>query len=178
MNPSVLDHLVSKQGHYRGTGTNPEGQPYQASLSLKSVVGGNAIEIRFLASDSESAFHEELTVITTDLFKNSLALYTVSSNTPGMLKHILVEDAADEIRERRLVFRLGDRDDLRMFRQEVTLDLMMDGSIEYRYSWGVPHEKLAIQNHAVLKMIQEANQEASQMPGQSSGQSSGDRISQ
>ena len=154
MNPSVLDHLVSKQGHYRGTGTNPEGQPYQASLDLKSAVGGHAIEIRFRAEDSENAFHEELTLITTDLIENSLALYTVSSNTPGMLEHLLVEDVADEIRERRLVFRLGDRDDIRMFRQEVTLDLMSDGSIEYRYSWGVPHEKFAIRNHAVLRISQ------------------------
>ena len=152
MNPSVIDHLLSKQGFYHGKGTNQDGQPFQATFHLKSVVGGHAVEIRFRAQDSEMAFHEELTLITTDLIKNCVALFTVSSNTPGMLEHILAEDTDDQIRERRLIFRLGDRDDLRMFRQEITLDLMMDQSIEYRYSWGVPHEKLAVRNHAVLRL--------------------------
>lgn len=150
MHPPLLDHLSSKQGTYRGHGTNEGGLPFKAVLELRSIVGGNALEIRFRAEDQELAFHEELTLITLDLIENSIALYTVSTNTPGMLEHILAEDTQDDIRERRLVFRLGDKDDLRMFRQEITLDLMKDGSLEYRYAWGVPHEPFAIRNRAVL----------------------------
>ena len=150
MNPPILDHLVNKQGQYRGHGTNQDGLPFTADLEMKSIVGGNAVELRFHARDQDNAFHEELTLITHDLIENSIALYTVSTNTPGMLEHVLSEDSQDDLRERRLVFRLGDRDDLRMFRQEITLDLMKDGSLEYRYAWAVPHEAFAIRNRAVL----------------------------
>lgn len=147
----VLEYLTAHQGHYRGHGTNFEGLPFKAELSLKPLLDGNALELRFRAEDEEMAFHEEFTLISNDLLEDRIALWTVSTNTPGMLQHVLTEDSTDDQRERRLVFRLGQPDDVQHFRQEITLDLMKDGTLEYRYAWGVPHEPFATKTRTVLR---------------------------
>lgn len=146
----VLEHLQARAGRYVGRGTNFQGHPFEAALNLTPKISGTVIEIEFLAKDATSAFHEELTWITTDLLTDRVCLYTVSTNTPGVLTHALAEDKHDDIRERRLAFRLGDPANKHSFRQEVTIDLMKNGDIEYRYAWGVPHEDFGIRVHAVL----------------------------
>lgn len=116
------------------------------------MLDGTAIELKFRAVDEDDAFHQEVTWISTDLMADRIALWTISTNTPGVLKHELAEDKWDDVRERRLVFRLGTPENEHSFRQEITLDLMKDGTIEYRYAWGVPHEAFAVKTRAVLKL--------------------------
>jgi hypothetical protein len=147
----LLEFLTSRQGRLSGTGTNGEGMNFTAHLDLRARVSDNLIELAFQARDSESAFHEEVTWITSDLLQDRLALWTVSSNTPGVLQHELIEDREDERSLRRLVFSLGQRDEKRSFRQEITLDFLRDGSIEYLYGWGVPHEEFASRIHTKLR---------------------------
>jgi hypothetical protein len=147
----ALEQLTSRAGRYTGRGTNFEGHPFTAELEIKSRVSGYVIELAFKAKDDSSAFHEELTWISPDLETDRLCLYTVSTNTPGVLCHVLTDDRADGIRDRRLAFRLGNPEDKRTFRQEITLDLMKDGSLEYRYAWGVPHEEFGVRVQAVLQ---------------------------
>ncbi len=146
----ALELLTANQGSYKGHGSNFEGQPFKASLELTSRVGGSLIELKFLASDDESTFHEELTWITPDLKTDRLCLWTVSTNTPGVLCHSLAEELSDDFRERRFVFRLGEPTDRHSFRQEIVLDIMRDGALEYRYSWGVPHEDFGVRVQAKL----------------------------
>lgn len=148
----ALDFLATRAGHYEGHGTNYEGHPFKASLELASKVSGSLVELKFRAVDDESAFHEELTWITPDLLNDKLCLWTVSSNTPGVLCHPLAEDRNDDFRERRFVFRLGEPQDRHRFRQEIVLDLMRDGSVEYRYSWGVPHDEFGVRVQAKLML--------------------------
>ena len=100
-----------------------------------------------------AAFHEEMTWITPDLLTDKLCLWTVSTNTPGVLRHDLFEDRSDDFRDRRFVFRLGDPKNRGTFRQEIVLDLMRDKSVEYRYSWGVPHEDFAVRVQAKLLLV-------------------------
>jgi hypothetical protein len=148
----ALDLLATRTGIYDGHGTNYEGHPFKASLELKSRVSNSLAEISFRAVDDESAFHEELTWITPDLVNDKLCLWTVSTNTPGVLCHALTEERSDDFRDRRFVFRLGEPSDKHRFRQEIVLDLMRDGSIEYRYSWGVPHEEFSVRVQAKLML--------------------------
>lgn len=148
----ALELLASRAGHYEGRGTNFEGHPFEAKLELAPRVSGALIELKFLASDADSGFHEELTWIAPDLRTDRLCLWTVSTNTPGVLCHLLTEDRADDFRDRRFVFRLGDPAQKSTFRQEIVLDLMKDGGVEYRYSWGVPHEDFGVRVQAQLKM--------------------------
>ena len=148
----ALDLLSTRTGFYEGHGTNNEGEPFKATLELRSRVAKTLTEIHFRAVDDESAFHEELTWITPDLLSDKLCLWTVSTNTPGVLCHPLAEERSDDFRDRRFVFRLGEPSDRNRFRQEIVLDLMRDGSIEYRYSWGVPHDEFAVRVQAKLML--------------------------
>jgi hypothetical protein len=148
----ALDLLATRTGTYEGQGTNFEGHPFNARLELSSKISGSLIELAFRATDDESAFHEELTWITPDLMSDKLCLWTVSTNTPGVLCHPLAEERSDDFRERRFAFRLGDPNDKHRFRQEIILDLMRDGSVEYRYSWGVPHEEFGVRVQAKLML--------------------------
>lgn len=152
----ALDFLASHEGAYSGPGTTAEGHSFKASLELKPRVSGTLIELHFRATDDESAFHEELTWITPDLRSDVLCLWTVSTNTPGVLCHTLAEDRSDDFRLRRFVFRLGEPTDRHRFRQEIVLDLMRDGSVEYRYSWGVPHEEFGVRVQAKLQKLPHA----------------------
>jgi uncharacterized protein YndB with AHSA1/START domain len=151
MLPPVVDHILSHAGLYRGHGTNFEGHPFRAQLEIKNIANGSAVELRFRAEDEEQAFHDELTLIATDLLASKIALWSVSTNTPGVLRHELIEDSSDAVRERRLTFRLGDPSDRHHFRQEITLDFLKDGRIEYRYSWGVPGEEFGSRVRTVLE---------------------------
>lgn len=157
----ALELLTSRIGHYLGTGTTFEGHFFTAKMDLVSKISGALIEIAFRATDADdenggvngSGFHEELTWITPDLKTDRLCLWTVSTNTPGVLCHSLIEDRSDDFRDRRFVFRLGDLQARSTFRQEIVLDLMRDESIEYRYSWGTPHEDFAVRVQAKLRKI-------------------------
>jgi hypothetical protein len=149
----ILDYILSQKGTYRGHGTNFEGHSFRSELTIETVAGDGAAEIRFKAQDAEQAFHEELTLIASDLLLSKIALWTVSTNTPGILRHELVEDSTDAVRERRLVFRLGEPADKHHFRQEITLDFLKDGNIEYRYSWGVPGEEFGSRVRTVLERV-------------------------
>jgi hypothetical protein len=154
----VLEHIASRAGKYSGHGTNYEGAPFKATLEIESRVMGHLVELRFRAEDSDAAFHQEATWISSDLMQDRIALWTVSSNTPGVLRHDLKEDETgagldSATRERRLVFRLGEPSNKHGFRQEITLDLMVDGSLEYRYAWGLPHEEFKVRTRAILKAL-------------------------
>lgn len=151
---SALELIASRHGRYTGHGSNEVGHAFTAELELNSQVAGAVVELKFRALDQDSAFHEELTWITPDLRTDKLCLWTVSTNTPGVLCHVLVEDRQDDFRERRFVFRMGEPDQMHSFRQEIVLDLMKDGRLEYRYSWGVPHEKFGPRVHAKLERSQ------------------------
>ncbi len=147
----LLSRLTNAQGPYEGEGVNHADEKFRASFSLTPSLDGALIEILFRASDSENAFHEERTWITEDLIGGGISLWTVSTNTPGVLKLKLVADSSDGSYSTRVVFRLGEPADESRFREEISLSLRHDGAIEYVYSWGVPHEKFGIKSKALLK---------------------------
>ena len=149
----LLARLAAAEGTYEGDGMNHAEEKFRGELKMKPALDGAVIEIQFRATDAENAFHEERTWITEDLVHGGLALWTVSTNTPGVLKLNLVEDTSDGSYSSRVVFRLGDRDDESRFREEISLSLRHDRGIEYVYSWGVPHEKFGVKSKALLRLI-------------------------
>lgn len=152
----LLTRLCAVQGRYQGDGLNHEGEKFVGDFQIASELDGSLVEIRFRASDADNAFHEERTWITEDLLNGGLGLWTVSTNTPGILPLKLIEDSSDGSYSSRLVFRLGDPEDLSRFREEISLNLRHDGAIEYVYSWGVPHEKFGVRSKALLKPVTSA----------------------
>ncbi|CAN5617049.1 hypothetical protein BH10BDE1_BH10BDE1_08880 [soil metagenome] len=152
----LLTRLALAQGHYEGDGMNHADEKFRAVLDLKSELDQSLIQIQFRASDSDNAFHEERTWITEDLVNGGIGLWTVSTNTPGLLSLKLVEDSNDGSYTTRVVFRIGERDDMSRFREEISLSLRHDGGLEYVYSWGVPHEAFGVKSKALLKRISAA----------------------
>lgn len=149
----ALEYLTAKSGSFKGHGTNFEGLPYVANLELRSRIDGEVIELNFRAEDEEQAFHEECTWISNDLLHQKLSLWTVSTNAPGVLQHLIANDTKDVGVERKLIFQLGTPDDLRTFRQEIQLIFLNHDEIEYRYSWGIPHEAMASKTRAILTRV-------------------------
>lgn len=149
----LLTRLREFVGRYDGKGTNHTGDTFHADFLLDDALDGSLFEIRFRARDSDTTFHEERTWITEDLSTNQVALWTVSSNTPGMLRLALIEDITDGSYLSLLTFRLGDPEDLSRFREQIQIGLRHDRAIEYIYSWGVPHEAFGIKSKALLKRL-------------------------
>ncbi len=152
----LLARLAEAAGTYRGEGINHADEKFVGEFTLTSNLDSLLIEISFRAveADGVGAFHEERTWITEDLLKSGVGMWTVSTNTPGVLQLRLVEDSSDGSYSTRVVFRLGEPEDRSRFREEISLSLRHDKAIEYAYSWGVPHEKFAPKSRALLRRIQ------------------------
>ncbi|MDX9730562.1 MAG: hypothetical protein RBT63_02220 [Bdellovibrionales bacterium] len=155
----LLNRLAHHRGLYTGDGVNHAGDRFHAKLEIKAELDTQLIAIRFRASDADNAFHEERTWITENLLKGGIGLWTVSTNTPGILEMELVEDTNDGSYSTRAVFRLGNPDDLSRFRQEISLSIRHDGGLEYVYSWGVPHEKFGVKTKALLRPAVDTEQD-------------------
>lgn len=153
LNVPLLTRLTQASGRYQGDGINHQDEKFHADFLMAPDLDGSMIELRYRARDGENAFHEERTFITEDLVAGGLAMWTVSSNTPGMLKLSLVEDTSDGSYTTRVVFRLGEPSDESRFREEISLSLRHDGGIEYVYSWGVPHEKFGVKSKSLLRFV-------------------------
>lgn len=149
----LLTRLAQASGRYEGEGMNHLDEKFHAAFLMEPDLDGSMIELRYRALDGDDAFHEERTFITEDLIAGKIALWTISSNTPGMLKLDLIEDTNDGSYSTRLVFRLGDPKDESRFREEISLSLRHDGGIEYVYSWGVPHEKFGVKSKSLLRFV-------------------------
>lgn len=149
----LLTRLTAANGRYAGQGVNHLGENFRGELEIRACLDEQLIEIRFRATDADQAFHEESTWITEDLLGGGLALWTVSTNTPGVLQHRLQVDTRDGSYSTKAVFRLGDPSDLTRFRQEISLCVRHDGGIEYAYSWGVPHEAFGSRSRCLLQKL-------------------------
>jgi hypothetical protein len=147
----LLTRLAAACGRYVGQGINHLGESFAGELEVRSRHDQQLVELKFRATDVDQAFHEETTWITEDLLQGGLGLWTVSTNTPGVLAHRLFEDSRDGSYSTKAVFRLGSPEDVHRFRQEISLCIRHDGAIEYAYSWGVPHEAFGSRSRCMLE---------------------------
>lgn len=150
----LLARLREFLGRYHGQGVNHAGEAFRADFLVDDALDGNLVELRFRASDADHSFHEERTWITEDLMTQQMAMWTISSNTPGVLRLELIEDSSDSSYLLFLTFRLGDPDDDSRFRQQIQIGLRRDQAVEYIYSWGVPHEPFGVKSKVLLKRSQ------------------------
>lgn len=153
----LMTRLREFAGSYQGQGLNHEGEKFRGEFELAVELDGSLATISFQAIDESDAtsagFHNERTWITDDLITGGTALWTVSTNTPGVLRLPLIEDSADGSYLSRVTFRLGDPKDETRFREQIFLGLRHDRAIEYVYSWGVPHQKFDVRSKCLLARI-------------------------
>ncbi|HHO50203.1 MAG TPA: hypothetical protein ENK18_04845 [Deltaproteobacteria bacterium] len=134
-----LDRLLTRVGRYGGHGINHEDQPFHGELCLEAILDGGGIALSFRAVGIDGTlYHEERGWIAPDE-GGALALWSLSTEGPGVRRHLRRHGVAPEGVETSLIFGLGDRTDASVLRVELALDLWPDGDIGYRSAWGLPH---------------------------------------
>lgn len=137
MNP--VEELLTRAGSYVGEGTNHEGERFSGELRLSAVGSRNGLSLWFRATGVEGAvYHEEHTLIGTRP-DGRPALWTLNSNVPFLLEHVLVE-SSDSSSFR---FRFGDPAASDTFREEIILTPHEDGRLTYAFFWGMPGGEFA-----------------------------------
>jgi len=149
----ILSRLRSAVGRYRGEGVNHEGESFKADFMIDEGLDGSLIEIRYRASDAETTFHEERTWICEDLFTGKVGMWTVSTNTPGVMPLTLISDSDDGSYATQLTFQMGEPNDKTRFREQIILGIRHDSCVEYVYSWGVPHQEFGVKSKALLRPV-------------------------
>ena len=156
----IVDYLRGRAGVYAGEGVNHEGETFRADFHLKMIAGGNAAQISFRARHGETTFHEERTWIASDLMRDRVALWTISTNTPGVLNLELRDDrvsdgGAETDVERSLAFAFGAPERNDAFREEIRLEFLADHSLNYIYLWGVPGEEFGPRSRSRLRKLEQ-----------------------
>jgi hypothetical protein len=130
--------LTEAIGGYQGEGVNHEKQNFTGKLKLEYAFEKKLL---FLSSSaigkSGEVYHNEHSWIGNDIM-GSLTLYVNSTNHPGVAPHIFdrIEEGSEG--QKIIIFRFGDIDDRNSFREEISVALFKDKSLEHFYSWGLP----------------------------------------
>lgn len=134
----ALRFLSDYAGTYKGQGVNHEGEAFVGEFELHQHPTLRSMSLRFKAtSDEGQVYHQEETTIAQDV-SGKPALWSLCNNAPGMLQlNFRRYETADE-GCRTLVFGLGDLGSDHDYRQEVSIDLFRDGTLGYRFAWGMP----------------------------------------
>lgn len=151
MKTDIISKLASRSGKYIGRGINHEGQAFTGSFALNALLGGTGIHLTFKASgDDGTIFHEESTTIANDL-TGEIGLYNLNTNIPGLVIHKLIQQTSTPEGMEKAVFAFGDRANAKAFREEITFELHPDGSIGYKYAWGMPSGEFADRSSVVMQ---------------------------
>lgn len=135
-------NLLSKQGIFVGKGRNHENQPFTGTLTLTSILSGRGIQIQFEAKGNDgTVYHSEHSLISF-ADDEKLHMWNLNSNVPCVLQHKF--DRVDKVTEgTAYIFSYNNKDNLKVFREEIAFEIFDDGQIGYRYSWGMPGQHFA-----------------------------------
>ena len=141
--------LYSTKRSCVGTGINHERQSFEGSIEINPVANGKGAQVIFRAVGSDgSVFHEETSLLGPG-FDGKPCLFVLSNNhpavTPHSLKHNSISDDSQSF-----VFGFGDIANQSTFREEIHLDLFSDGSVSYKYFWGMPGGEFAERSGAKM----------------------------
>jgi hypothetical protein len=135
-----------------GAGINHEGQEFTGTLRATTVFNGAGASLHFKATGREGeVFHEEASLIGPD-HEGKPSLFVLSTNHPFVMPHQLKHQARDLDGER-FVFSAGDMTNKAIFREEITLKIFQDGSVEYSYAWGMPGGEFAERSTAKMAPV-------------------------
>lgn len=138
----MASELYSLNKNCTGNGVNHEKQPFKGSIEIKPVASGKGAQLIFKAIGNDgSVFHEETSLIGPG-FDGKPCLFVLSNNHPAITPHQL-KSQNNTGGTHSYVFGFGDIANQNSFREEIHLDLFEDGSIGYKYSWGLPGGEFA-----------------------------------
>ena len=130
---TLLALLAAGPQAYRGRGVNHEGESFVGTLKLQPVVGGQGLILHYEAKvDGDEVVHTESTLWAPDM-DGTATLWPVMSELPGVLPHKAIRQGETEA-----TFASGPREDRTVFREEISISLVQDGSVTYTHAWGLP----------------------------------------
>jgi len=129
--------LYSLNKHCSGAGINHENQKFVGTIEISPAIQGRGLQIEFKAiGDDGTVYHEETSLLGPS-FDGKPCLFVLSNNHPGVTPHTLKSEEKTHDKTS-YVFGFGNIEDRSSFREEITMDVWNDGSVEYAYSWGLP----------------------------------------
>jgi len=134
-----LQLILSAAGKYTGTGVNHAAESFAGDLELRTLEGGSAALLRYVATRTDGKhLHAETSLIACDAI-GELCLWPAMEELPHLLVHRLLSRSDAPAGATRFVFSSGQRDDRTSFREEIVLELQVGrGVFGYRHSWGLP----------------------------------------
>ena len=144
----LLATLASRAGAFRGHGVNHAGQPFVGTLQIAPVMAGRAVTLHYTATGLDGqALHEEFALLAL-ADDQRLCLWPVMTELPFVMPHRASDAAVDCARA---VFATGPRDAMSSFREEILIECLADGGINYAHAWGMPDEEFANRSRCELQ---------------------------
>lgn len=137
---TTIEELAGAAGHYSGSGDGVESGPFTATVDVRSLLDGLAVEIVYeaIGQDGER-LHVEHTLLTYDMITGEPTLYVTSAELRGMAQ--LRQLGTN---------RFGNSKGLDGFDLRIELELEGD-ELTYVWSWGPPHEETTERSRAVVR---------------------------
>ena len=134
----LLATLASRAGAFRGHGVNHAGQPFVGTLQIAPVMAGRAVTLHYTATGLDGqALHEEFALLAL-ADDQRLCLWPVMTELPFVMPHRASGASGTARKDAREVFATGPRDAVANFREEITIECLADGGINYAHAWGMP----------------------------------------
>lgn len=135
---NLLQALAATKRVFRGEGLNHEKERFTGELRVEVLTAGAALLLRYRAvlHDGSTA-HEEATLLARGP-DGRPTLWPVMSELEVVLPHPEVATSRTTQGGLRSVFASGPREDDTAFREEITIELHVDGEVTYAHAWGLP----------------------------------------
>ncbi len=145
-----LQILIKNAGFYTGFGVNHEDKQFKGLLEITPVINNKGVVIKYRAvgttgdefeksvnlySRDTILFSEEHSLIAHDNH-NKLCLWTLNNNVPTVCVFKLRRFRRIPNDKTIFIFGFGDKDDDKIFREEIIIEIWDAGSIAYNYFWG------------------------------------------
>ncbi|CAN5235599.1 hypothetical protein BH09PSE6_BH09PSE6_01820 [soil metagenome] len=134
----LLKALAAGNRHWSGSGTNHESERFTGRLVIQPIVNDRAVLLHFTATRLDGLhLHRESTLLGVNV-ASKLCLWPVMEELPFVAPHVETVNETTPDGATIVVFSSGPRDDVGVFREQLTIELRPDGSLVYAHSWGMP----------------------------------------
>ncbi len=135
---NILRAVISGPTAFRGEGVNELRESFAGELKVQVLEGGRAVLLSYTATLlTGTVVHTESTLLGTGP-NGKLCLWPVMSEIPLILPHTEITVKPESGQQSIGVFGSGQREESTTFREEITIQVHLDGSIEYAHAWGLP----------------------------------------
>ncbi|UTH74081.1 hypothetical protein [Chromobacterium sp. IIBBL 290-4] len=126
----------------RGSGINHEDQHFSGTLQLQILPGANMILGYAAHGENSELYHQESTLLGC-LPDGALCLWPAMDELPFILAHPVTRQRRPSTDLLIAEFASGPLDDTHRFRQQISIELDLNGRLRYAHAWGLPDGEFA-----------------------------------